>query len=94
MLSKEELSTHEQEEGIKDLEKKKRLGIQRRALGPASGGVPIGQNAQRHQAVLAFLKLQYSRQPTESRKDISLQVVRCFGRGRYFAQKIVTWERA
>lgn len=87
VLSKEELSTYEREEGIKDLEKKMRLGIRKRTLGPASGGVPIGQNAQRHQAVLAFLKLQRSRQPTESRKEISLQVARCFGRGRYFARK-------
>ena len=93
-LSKEELYTHEREEGIKDLGKKMRLGIRKRALGPASGGVPIGQNAQRHQAVLAFLKLQRSRQPSESRMDISLQVARCFGRGRYFARKIVTWEIA
>ena len=50
--SKEELSAHEREEGIKDLEKKKRPGIRK--------SVPVGQNAYHHQAVLAFLKLQRS----------------------------------
>jgi hypothetical protein len=55
--------------------------------------VPVGQNAQHHQAVLAFLKLQRCRQSSETREDLSLQVARCFGRGRYFARKIVTWER-
>ena len=50
--------------------------------------VPVGQNAQ---AVLAFLKR--CRQSGETREDLFLQVTRCFGRGRYFARKIVTRER-
>ena len=58
-LSKEELCAREREEGIKDLEKM-RLGIRK----SATGGIPVGQNTQRHQAVLAFLKLQRSRQPS------------------------------
>ena len=82
----EEISEQEREGGIKALGKKMRPGIRK--------SVPIGQNDTRHQVVLAFLKLQRSRQPSETREGLSLQVARCFGRGRCFARKIVTWERA
>lgn len=53
----------------------------------------IGQNLTRHHAVLAFLKLQQSRQADETRIEMATTVARCFGRGVYFARKIVVWER-
>jgi hypothetical protein len=53
----------------------------------------IGQNLTRHRAVLAFLKIQRSKQLGETREEQSYMVARCFGRGLYFARKIVEWER-
>jgi hypothetical protein len=50
------------------------------------------QNLMRHEAVLAFLHIQKSKQLGETREYLALQVARCFGKGIYFARRIVTWE--
>ena len=54
---------------------------------------PDGQNRTRHQAVLHFLKVQQSSKSKESREDMALTVARCYGRGIYFARKLISWER-
>src|SRR5712664_2350800 len=51
-----------------------------------------GQNATRHQAVLRFLYCQKTRQKTDTRQSMALQVARCFNRGRWFAERLVSWE--
>lgn len=50
------------------------------------------QNMMRHQAVLAFLRLQEQRKPGESRKEMAFLVARCFGKGVYFSRKVISWE--
>lgn len=52
-----------------------------------------GENLTRHRAVLAFLYVQGSKQPGETRQAMARNVSWCFGRGEYFARKIVVWER-
>ena len=68
-------------DAIQDLEKKlasKKTNLQ-------------GQDLARHRAVLSFLKVQ-SRYPDRTRKTTATQVAECYGRGKYLAEKIVTWE--
>lgn len=72
-LSREELLRREHNEAIQGLEKK----LRSKQL--------VGQNLTRHQAVLAFLRVQASRQLGGTREDMSFQVARCFGKGVYFA---------
>jgi hypothetical protein len=71
-------------EAIADLEK--RLKSKRTSL--------TGQNLLRYNAVLKFLHLQKSRQVGETRIELALMVARCFNRGKFFAEKLITWERA
>lgn len=71
------------QEAIDDLEK----------LLASKKASPDGQNRIRHEAVLHFLRLQQSRKGKESRADLAMTVARCFHRGKYFAEKIVSWER-
>jgi len=81
-LSKEERDLEEHAAALTQLEKKiesKREGLQ-------------GQNRTRHLAVLTFLKVQLSKQSGETREDMSFLVACCYGRGIYFAWKLVTWE--
>lgn len=52
----------------------------------------LPQNLERHRAVLAFLKFQQSRQRDETREEMAFNVARCFGRGLYFARKIISYE--
>ena len=55
--------------------------------------IPLNaQTRQRHRAVLHFLYLQ-RKNPTASRRDLSLQVSQSFNRGKYFSESLVTWER-
>jgi len=68
---------------IRDLEKK--LRSKRNGL--------TGHNLTRHEAVLAFLYYQNKTTEKETRENMSLVVARCFGKGVYFARKVVTWER-
>lgn len=51
-----------------------------------------GQNRTRHQAVLRFLYYQRTRKGEETRQFMALQVARCFNRGKWFAEKLVSWE--
>ena len=51
-----------------------------------------GQNATRYQAVLRFLYRQKTRQKTDTRQSMALEVARCFNRGRWFAERLVSWE--
>jgi hypothetical protein len=52
----------------------------------------IGQNSTRHQAVLRFLYYQRTRQNIETRQSMALNMARCFNRGKWFAEKLVSWE--
>ena len=47
-----------------------------------------GQNVTRHQAVLRFPYCQKTRQKTDTRQSLALQVARCFNRGRWFAYEL------
>jgi hypothetical protein len=54
------------------------------------------QNLSRHLAVLQFMN--YQKQILEAglwepRAVVALNVSRCFNRGKYFAEKLITWER-
>ena len=51
-----------------------------------------GQNLVRHQAVLSFLRMQEGKQLGETRESMSRTVARCFGKGTYFARRLITWE--
>lgn len=53
-----------------------------------------GQNMTRHQAVLRFLYYQKTRKHEETRKDMALKVARCFNRGKWFAERLVSWENS
>ena len=72
----------ELEAAIADLEK----ALRSKTLSPA------GQNATRHQAVLRFLYYQRARQDNETRQMMALRVANCFNRGKWFAEKLVSWE--
>ena len=76
--SKEKL----RQEAIKDLEKK--LDSKRTILN--------GQNLTRDRAVLALLRTTEARRESETREDLSFCVSRAFGKGVYFARKLVEWE--
>jgi len=52
----------------------------------------LPQNIIRHQAVLCLFKVQNGRKLGETRQEMAQVVARCFGKGLYFAQKLVTWE--
>ncbi|KAN0083157.1 hypothetical protein V8E54_002245 [Elaphomyces granulatus] len=47
-----------------------------------------GQNSTRHQAVLRFPYCQKTRQKTDTRQSLALQVARCFNRERWFAYEL------
>jgi hypothetical protein len=82
-ISTEERKRNEREAAIKSIKKKiesKKAGMN-------------GQNLMRHQAVFAFLQIQRAKKLGETREHLALQVARCFGKGIYFARRIVTWER-
>lgn len=51
-----------------------------------------GQTLMRHQTVLVFLRIQQRKQEGDSRESMAAMTSRCFGRGVYFARRIVTWE--
>ena len=65
---------------IADLEKK----LQSKTMGLT------GQNRARHHAVLKFLYQKF-RQDGETRQSMALSVARCFNRGKWFAEKLVSW---
>ena len=67
---------------IKDLEKKLR----------SKKTILTSQNLVRHQAVLALLYTTKSRKEGETREELSLHASRGFGKGVYFARKLVEWE--
>ena len=50
------------------------------------------ENLVRHQAVLSFLCMQEGKQLGEARDSMSRTVARCFGKGSYFARRLITWE--
>jgi hypothetical protein len=50
------------------------------------------QNSTRHQAVLRFLYYQRTRQHMETWQSMALRVARCFNRGKWFAERLVSWE--
>ena len=55
------------------------------------------QNQTSHLAVLQFMNYQERMQESgkrESRADMALSVSRCFNRGKWFAKKLVSWERS
>jgi hypothetical protein len=84
-----------QEEGIKALEKK---------LAPKKSGLK-GQDLTRHRAVLQFLFYQRSEKRQRegnsvlsgkgkmTRMEMAMQVARCFSRGKFYAEKLISWER-
>jgi len=72
-----------EEKALQELEKK--LRSKRNKL--------TGHNLTRHQAVLGFLRYQKMTNGQDTRENISLAVARFFGKGIYFARKIITWER-
>ena len=49
-----------------------------------------GQNRTRYQAVLKFLYYQKSQRDGETRQSMALSVARCFNRGKWFAEKLVS----
>ena len=51
-----------------------------------------GQNRTRHQVVLWFLYYQSSQKNKETQQSMALSVARCFYRGKWFAEKLVSWE--
>ena len=77
-LSKEEQREH----AIHDLET---------TLNSKTSGLK-GQNLVRHRAVLALMYITRDRKLHETRDDLSHQVSRTYGRGVYFARKLVQWE--
>ncbi|KAA8907993.1 hypothetical protein FN846DRAFT_1021166 [Sphaerosporella brunnea] len=81
-ISSDELKKIKREAAIKSIKKKieSKKGMN-------------GQNLMRHQAVLGFLQIQRAKKLGESREHLALQVARCFGKGIYFARRIVSWER-
>lgn len=82
-LSKEEVHRRECEAAMMALEKK--LTAKKTAMNR--------QTRIRHEAVLAYLGLQQSKQPGETRLGMATTVARCFRKGLYFARRIVFWER-
>ena len=50
------------------------------------------ENLVRHQAVLSFLCMQEGKQLGEAGDSMSRTVARCFGKGTYFARRLITWE--
>jgi hypothetical protein len=83
-ISSQELRRIERDEAIKSIQKK--IHNKKEALAMNA------QNLMRHEAVLAFLHIQKSKKLGETREYLALQVARCFGKGIYFARRIVTWE--
>ncbi|KAA8905068.1 hypothetical protein FN846DRAFT_919514 [Sphaerosporella brunnea] len=81
-ISREQMELEERNSAIEKLERKLR----------SAKTDLFGQNLTRHRAVLSFLKIQQGKQ-LESREGLSYMVARCFGRGLYFAHKVVEWER-
>ena len=67
------------QEAIGDLEKKRR----------SKKTVLNGQNLIRHRAVLALLMTTQPRREGETREELSYQISRSFGKGVYFARKLV-----
>lgn len=67
---------------LEDLQKK--LGSKKICLS--------GENLTRHEAVLAFLRMQKTKGLGDSQEEMSYMVARCFEKGVYFARKLVSWE--
>ena len=83
-LSSDQLRNIERHDAIKALDKKLRKKTTLKAMN--------GQNLVRHQAVLSFLRMQEGKQLGETRDSMSRTVARCFGKGTYFARRLITWE--
>ena len=83
-LSSDQLCSIERQDAIKALDKKLCKRTTLKAMN--------GQNLVRHQAVLSFLCMQEGKQLGETRDSMSRTVARCFGRGTYFARRLITWE--
>lgn len=81
--SPEEIRCQQRDKALEDLARK--LGLKSTTL--------TGQNLVRHQAVLSYLKLQVSRSRDETRKSLASTVARCYGKGGYFANQIIRWEK-
>ena len=85
-----ELGTGPRDLAIQDLQKK----LASKKIATALQG----QNAIRHHAVLQFLYYQHRLEKegtwnSETRLQVSQAIARCFNQGKWFAEKIVTWER-
>ena len=83
-LSSDQLRSIERQDAIKALDKKLRKKTTLRTMN--------WQNLVRHKAVLSFLRMQEGKQLGETRDSISRTVARCFGKGAYFARRLITWE--
>ncbi|KAF8543086.1 hypothetical protein BDD12DRAFT_933621 [Trichophaea hybrida] len=81
-FSSDELHMQDRQLAIKALEKK--LQSKKTILN--------SQTLMRHQAVLAFLRIQDGKQIGETREQMAGIVTRCFGKGIYFARQVVSWE--
>jgi hypothetical protein len=68
---------------VEDMQKK---------LRSKNGSALQGQNRTRHEAVLHFMRLS-RHENAGTRKEKALSVARCFGKGSFFARKIIHWER-
>ena len=53
---------------------------------------PRNQNLTCQEAVLHFMQMSLRRGHVEAREKMAMQVANCFGKGAYFARKIVQWE--
>jgi hypothetical protein len=52
----------------------------------------MGQNLLRHNAFLKFLHVQKSRRIGETKIELASMVARCFNHGKYFAEKLITYD--
>lgn len=51
-----------------------------------------GQTRIRHEAVLQFMRLSFAKGSTDTNLDMALTVAKCYGKGSYFARKILQWK--
>jgi len=83
LLTAEECTQFERrQEALTILQKK--LAKKKHGLNP--------QNLMRHEAVLGFLKIQQAKSDGETREEMARIVARVFGKGPYFARRLITWE--
>ena len=83
-LSSDQLRSIERQDAIKALDKKLRKKATLKAMDR--------QNFVRHQAVLCCLRMQEGKQLGEARDSMSRTIARRFGKGSYFARRLITWE--